>query len=365
MTDLIADESAKLRRERVPFAIATVIAVRGSASARPGSKAIISHEGKNLAGWVGGGCAESFVCKQACESLFEKKPRIVTADLDDEIFGLGMPCGGVMDIYIEPVLPALYLALPSAVANFDSELTAFITWQAQYLSLVLKITEPETHDADTSVSHDFVRWSPHTYSFIAKRFPEMKSVEQSLVGIAASLASARGQTFLPMTWATCALSEPCDAPIALRHSVENPELWIVGRGRITEELARFAAQLSWPVTLVSSLAEQSDYPPFATILNETEALKVAMPQSALLVVASHHKGDPEWIQKGFDDDVAYVGLIASHHRVGLIKDDLAKRDLSLNRTSELSAPAGLAMDCRSPTEIALSLIVEMIVRRHG
>lgn len=97
-----------------PFAVATVIAVRGSSSAKPGSKALIDAEGRNVFGWVGGGCADAYVRSQAREAMAQGCPRIVQADLDDEVFGLGMPCGGVMDVFIEPQAPAPVLALPVA-----------------------------------------------------------------------------------------------------------------------------------------------------------------------------------------------------------------------------------------------------------
>jgi len=56
-------------------------------------------------GWVGGGCAESAVRQEALESLKDGQTRIITLDLTDEVLGVGMPCGGVMKIYIEPFLP--------------------------------------------------------------------------------------------------------------------------------------------------------------------------------------------------------------------------------------------------------------------
>ncbi|HUJ76126.1 MAG TPA: XdhC family protein, partial [bacterium] len=51
----------RLHASGEPFAVATVIRVHGSASARPGSKALIDARGRNVFGWVGGGCAESLV----------------------------------------------------------------------------------------------------------------------------------------------------------------------------------------------------------------------------------------------------------------------------------------------------------------
>ena len=94
----------RLRDAAEPYAIATVIETRGSVSARTASKAVIDREGKVIAGWVGGGCAQSTVCHAALEALREGEPRIVDLDLDDEV-GTGMPCGGAMRVYVEPVLP--------------------------------------------------------------------------------------------------------------------------------------------------------------------------------------------------------------------------------------------------------------------
>lgn len=88
-----------------PCALATVIEIRGSASARPGSKALIDRHGKVLSGWVGGGCAQSTVCQAAVDSQQDGQTRIVDLNLDDEVLGTGMPCGGSMRVYVEPMLP--------------------------------------------------------------------------------------------------------------------------------------------------------------------------------------------------------------------------------------------------------------------
>jgi xanthine dehydrogenase accessory factor len=87
------------------FVVATVVRVEGSSSAKLGSKAIIDAQGKIVCGWVGGGCAESAVRSAALKCLELERPELITLDLTDELLGVGMPCGGEMDVYIEPVLP--------------------------------------------------------------------------------------------------------------------------------------------------------------------------------------------------------------------------------------------------------------------
>ena len=88
-----------------PFASATVVRVEGSSSAKAGSKAIIDGAGKIVSGWIGGGCAESAVRQQALKCIEGGRPQVITLDMTDEVLGVGMPCGGIMDVYIEPVLP--------------------------------------------------------------------------------------------------------------------------------------------------------------------------------------------------------------------------------------------------------------------
>jgi len=76
----------------------------------PGDKAIIFSDGK-MWGWIGGGCAQPVVIKEALKALADGKPRLVrispTAAPEDGIVDYTMTChsGGTLDIYIEPVLP--------------------------------------------------------------------------------------------------------------------------------------------------------------------------------------------------------------------------------------------------------------------
>ena len=90
---------------REPAAVATVVRVHGSASAGPGAKSIIDMHGRTVFGWVGGGCVETSVRDEALAAMQDGGCRVIELDLDDEVLGVGMPCGGSMEVYIEPVLP--------------------------------------------------------------------------------------------------------------------------------------------------------------------------------------------------------------------------------------------------------------------
>jgi len=103
-SDLYA-KATELTAQGKAFAVATVVRVEGSSSARRGSKAIIDAQGKLVFGWVGGGCAESAVRNEALRCIEQQQPLVITLDMTDELLGVGMPCGGKMEVYIEPVLP--------------------------------------------------------------------------------------------------------------------------------------------------------------------------------------------------------------------------------------------------------------------
>ncbi len=105
MSNEYFEKLAELNAAEVPFAVATVIKITGSVSAKTGAKSIIDGNGETLFGWVGGGCAEEAVREAALESLRDGQTRIVPLDLDDEILGVGMPCGGTMEVYVEPYMP--------------------------------------------------------------------------------------------------------------------------------------------------------------------------------------------------------------------------------------------------------------------
>jgi xanthine dehydrogenase accessory factor len=101
----IIDVLKEMREKAEPYAVATVVETIGSISAKTGSKAVIDKNGLVVAGWVGGGCAESTACEEGLKNIKSGQCTVIDIDLDDEILGAGMPCGGSMRVYVEPVLP--------------------------------------------------------------------------------------------------------------------------------------------------------------------------------------------------------------------------------------------------------------------
>ncbi|WP_421621261.1 XdhC family protein [Alkalilimnicola ehrlichii] len=133
----VLDVLVELRDQGAPHALATVVEVEGSVSAETGAKAVFDGEGRLLAGWVGGGCADAATAQAARRSLEGGRGELILVDMDDEILGTGVPCGGRMRVWVEPVLPRPTLWLLGA-----GRLTETLSRMAATTGLRVVVNDP-------------------------------------------------------------------------------------------------------------------------------------------------------------------------------------------------------------------------------
>lgn len=247
----ILDLLSRLRDAEEPCALATVIETRGSASAQTGSKAVIGRDGKVLAGWVGGGCAQSTVCHTALECLRDGATRIVDLNLDDEVLGTGMPCGGSMRVYVEPMMA-------------------------------------------------------------------------------------------------------------------KPKLWILGHGRVAECLCIGGALAGFAVVVDGPMAERDRFPAATRLIeDDLDYTQLAPGAADYVVVATQHKGDHQSMLRALASPSPFIALIASVKRSGLVLDYLREEGVEEAQLQRVHAPAGLDLGAKTPEEIALSVISEIVMHRRG
>ena len=130
----IIEHMAKLKEQRQPFVLATVVRTEELTAAKAGAKAVIRPDG-SIVGWVGGGCTLGAVKKAAAEALKTGKSKLVhikpatLAEAEPPIDGVdvhksGCPSGGTEEVFIEPILPkpVLFVIGASSTAHALSDL---------------------------------------------------------------------------------------------------------------------------------------------------------------------------------------------------------------------------------------------------
>ena len=246
------DHLLDMRQKNEPYAVATVIEVVGSTSAKTGSKALIDQQGRVVTGWGGGGCAESTACQAGQHSIESGETDIIDIDLDDEVLGAGMPCGGHMKVYIEPFIP-------------------------------------------------------------------------------------------------------------------KPTIWIMGHGAVAEHICHFGDLMGFDVVVNDTGAEVEKFPDAISIITDDLDYDELQPEvNDYVVIATQHKGDHESMTKALASDAQYIALIASRKRSRLVLDYLRNKQFSETDLSRVMAPCGIDVGARTPAEIALSVMTEIVlIRRNG
>jgi xanthine dehydrogenase accessory factor len=116
MLDKFLEKTQELNKKNEPFAIALVVRREAPSSSKTGDKVVINKYGE-LDGWIGGGCVKSIIIKEAEDAMKSGRPRLVKigsllSDVKQEdVMEYKMTCHseGIVEVYIEPVLPAPHL----------------------------------------------------------------------------------------------------------------------------------------------------------------------------------------------------------------------------------------------------------------
>jgi xanthine dehydrogenase accessory factor len=293
--------------ERV--AVATVVATRSSAPRPVGSKLVVREDG-SLSGSVSNGCVENDVILAAQEVLAGAEPRLVTYGITDEMaFGVGLPCGGEIDVFVEAVR--------------DEEQPDVTLTVVAGPDVGTKLHDPDLEQA-------------------ARRRGRSHVFEQE------------GRTvFADVT-------------------VPPPRLFVYGAADTAEALCAAAKLLGWR-TIVADARPRFATPerlPSADeilLLWPDEALAQVAPDAATAVVVLTHddKFDLPLVRGALATEAFYLGWLGSRRnqarRRGLLLDEgVAEEELE-----RVSGPAGLDLGAASPEETAVSILAEILAVRAG
>jgi xanthine dehydrogenase accessory factor len=138
-----------------------------------------------------------------------------------------------------------------------------------------------------------------------------------------------------------------------------------GRDDVEDALVRFGKALDFEVVVVDPNPELTESPDrlVKTSLPDPDALSLGDRDS--VIVLTKGERDVAVLSNLARTPVRYVGMLASRHRVELNRAALEANGVSEEFLTGLHAPIGVDIGARAPTEIALSILAEVVAAKYG
>jgi xanthine dehydrogenase accessory factor len=296
----------RARGER--FALATVVATRRSAPRPIGAKLAVSEHGE-MAGSVSGGCVEADVVVHAQEVLASGRPRLVSYGIEDErAWEVGLPCGGEIDVFVEPL---------------DVEPP-----RPEEPGVLLTVVQGERAGER---------------SFVAGG--DGPTRESGLLELDGELVFAE------------VLGPP-------------PKLVVFGAGELAEAVCAAGRLLGWQ-TIVSdprpALVSPERIPSADELVVEQpeQALERVRPDpdTAVVVLTHEPRLDVPALKAALASKAFYVGALGSRRTQSRRRGLLLEQGVAEEEIDRISGPVGLDIGAKTPPEIAIAIVAEIVSRR--
>ncbi|MFB8771818.1 XdhC family protein [Streptomyces broussonetiae] len=351
----IAEELHRWVEQDRDFAVATVVAVGGSAPRQPGAALAVDAEGTAI-GSVSGGCVEGAVYELCQQALADGQPVLERFGYSDEdAFAVGLTCGGVIDVLVTPVRAGdvvravLAGALAATAAGEPAAVARIVSGPAELRGRALVVHADGSHDGGFGGHPELDR----TVAAEARAYLDAGRTGTLEIGEQGSRCGA------PLT-------------VLVESSVPAPRMIVFGAIDFAAALVRVGKFLGYRVTVCDAR------PVFATRARFPEADEVVVewpheylgrtdvdPRTVLCVLTHDAKFDVPLLRLALRLPVAYVGAMGSR-RTHLDRNarlrEVGVTDLELAR---LRSPIGLDLGARTPEETALSIAAEIVANRRG
>jgi xanthine/CO dehydrogenase XdhC/CoxF family maturation factor len=320
-------------------AIAVLLQIEGSSYRRPGAKMLVSSDGSRW-GSLSGGCLEEDVRQIALAVMNEGTPRQLryeTGSDDETVWGLGLGCEGVVDIYVQPASVAAYLTTLAAQRRLLQGEEPF--------SVATLIATPEMAGAEGRrliiASGEVVAGSTGD-----------SELDTGVARLTASASEGAGNQLHTVGAAT----------LFVESYVPPPNLLIVGAGDDAVPLARLAAEVGFRVFVVdhrSAYLTGERFPEAWRLIHASAAEgSFDLPSSpkTYAVVKTHSLNrDKDWLRTLLSAPLPYVGLLGPRNRREEILSELAEEE-----RQRVYGPVGLDLGAEGPEQVAISIVAELL-----
>ncbi|MER7643685.1 MULTISPECIES: XdhC family protein [unclassified Streptomyces] len=351
----IAEELHRWVEQGRDFAVATVVAVGGSAPRQPGAALAVDTDGTAI-GSVSGGCVEGAVydlCQQALadgETVLER-----FGYSDEDAFAVGLTCGGVIDILVTPVRagdparPVITAALSTATSGGAAALARIVSGPTPLQGRAIVVHPDGSYDGG---------------------FGAHPELDRTVAAEAGAYLDA-GRT------GTVEIGEQgsrCGAPLTVlvESSVPPPRMIVFGAIDFASALVRVGKFLGYHVTVCDArpvFATRTRFPDADEIVVEWPHKYLGRTdvdaRTVLCVLTHDAKFDVPLLHLALRLPVAYVGAMGSR-RTHLDRNDrLRQVGVTEMELARLRSPIGLDLGARTPEETALSIAAEIVANRRG
>jgi len=334
MRDILPELEA-WRGEGRPFALATVVRTWGSAPRTAGSRMLVTPDAR-IAGSVSGGCVEAAVIEAAQQALKTNEPKLLSFGVADETaWAVGLACGGTIEVLVEVPDPAV----------LDVAREALQAGRVFALASVVK--------GSTALG---TRWLlREDGETVGRASPEVQQAARAALkeGRPGRETAGDSEVYLDLLWPA-------------------PTLVMVGGVHIAIALTRLATALGYRAIVVDprpAFADPARFPQAERVVTAwpDEALgTIGMTAGTAVAVLTHDpKLDDPALRAALPSPAFYVGALGSKNTQEKRRRRLLEAGLTEAQVARLRAPIGLDLGGRSPEEIAVSVMAEVVAVRNG
>lgn len=141
------------------------------------------------------------------------------------------------------------------------------------------------------------------------------------------------------------------------------ELVVIGASPVARTLARMAALMDFDVWACDEQADMETFPEASRLLADLAALPASLTARNYVIIATMNTYDEEAAQVALESEASFVGVVASQKRMAALRDTLRERGVAEERLARLQRPKGLAGPALGPSEIAFSVMADLLDAR--
>jgi len=331
--------------------VATVVHTAGSTPQKPGSSALFGENGL-LAGTVGGGVLEGEVQHISESVLISGISDLFYFNLGSGQDGDGAICGGEARVLVD--------ADPSAHLACLEEMEDSLSKREEGFLLT---GVSQKHDQGRTIRRYWIN-NARPDAFPAGMDPAFKQV------VASHLNQAVRYGFTGIDLSSIPGHQVKMA--FLEHFKPMPRLVIAGGGHIGKALAHIASLLEFEITVIDDRPEfaSKEHVPDADHLIVKDIGEVLQelapgPDTYIVIVTRGHTHDGEALRACIGSKAAFIGMIGSTHKVGLMKEQFLNEGWATpEQWSSIHTPIGLPIGSKTIQEIAISIAAQLVEIRN-